>query len=121
MPGICTSRAGRAARARQTFDLHDYHSARVLHGHGLREVVDDECLALHGDVAGLVGRGATQKATVRLWEQDKKVPLLRQSPSVQPAAEPEMSLIAPPPNRGSTKVSSPTFESMPGFPAAMSR
>jgi hypothetical protein len=50
-----------AAPARQPLHLDDDHPARVPHRHGLGEVVEDERLALHRDVAGLVRRGSPQE------------------------------------------------------------
>ena len=52
---------GQGAGAGHPFDLNDHHAAGVLHRHRLRQVVDGQRLALHGDIAGLVGGGAPQQ------------------------------------------------------------
>ena len=42
-------------------DLHDDEAVGVLRRHRQREIVERQCLALHGDVAAQVGGGATEQ------------------------------------------------------------
>ena len=49
---------------RDPLDLHDHHAARVLDRHRHGEIVEVERLALRGDVAVRVGRGAAQEGDV---------------------------------------------------------
>ena len=56
-------------------DLRDDDAAIVAGGHGLGEIVEDERLLLHADIAGGVGRGAANKRHVDLGG-DVEQPLL---------------------------------------------
>lgn len=57
-------RVQRAARG-DAFDLYHHHAAGIADGHGLGEIVDDQRLSFHGDVARRVCRGAAQEGDVQ--------------------------------------------------------
>ena len=109
------------AGGRQPLDLGDDEPLAGLGRHGDREIVEQERLALHADIAVGVGRGAADDRDVDregLVEQPLPPADLHHPDEVLGCCS---ALSLPPPWRGSTKVPRPTRLSRPGRRPAISR